>query len=193
MQVQSKTSKWGYTQSDGTPCKRCGYPCHNQPCNNCGGILCEPCFQYATVKEGYKCCEGMRIIDPTTGSDRTPDIGIRRYGSLSQDTNTRSMPLPMNPHLYTLQCSNAECLYRATFGKYPEPTLQYKAEYKFCPVCGHAAETIPYDNDKYWRLIGRTFEIPSSILREVYKEWTLEERQSTPSFREFVHKFMESE
>lgn len=169
------STRWGYQAPDKVLCQGCNRMHHgNEPCEACKGYLCEFCFQ--TRKQ---CCDNMVIYDMQTGKPRKPDMYMSQVGQSLVKQKT-------NPHLHTLQCKSKNCLYRSTFGKYPEPAIVAKKEYGYCPMCGSEAEIVDYDNEAYWSLLAKHYGMPADILREIYKIWNRDEHNR---FIDFVKAF----
>lgn len=168
-------NRWGQKEPTRVSCAVCEHKFINigyTTCESCDQWMCEYCFQCRK-----QCCDNTKFIDPNTNEVRVPDMFVK----VSTTTGTQVQ----NPHLHTLQCTSNKCLYRSTFGKYPNPSI-INREYRFCPMCGSDAVVTEYNNEEYWKLLARQYKMPASILKSLYDMW---DRKEHDRFHDFVVAF----
>lgn len=166
-------SRWGQSEPERMNCSICTYnfiTIGYLPCESCKQYMCEACFQFRK-----QCCDNMTIVDARTGELRVPDMFVKK--EIANKVQ--------NPHLHTIQCQSIKCMYRSTFGKYPNPSI-INREYRFCPMCGSDAVVTEYDTDEYWKLLANKYNIPANILKSLYDIW---DRKENERFQDFVAAF----
>lgn len=102
----------------------------------------------------------------------------------NRQTQTQAIQVE-NPHLFTLLCTDRDCLVRTTIGRYQRYKIVEK-DYGYCPMCGASAKIIEYNTDSYWNILGKRYGMRGDLVKQLYGVWDTKE---FPRFADFINDF----